>query len=178
VVPEEQEPNVARPLHLTIEGNNVGPVTFEMPIIIGIGENCDPAELDGESYDGVEGFLTPLDVRLVPQGNPVNYSDAVLNGGSNVPLKVRLKCGELTLTPDEIDPKPEIVSIVHETQGAQPIESINANNNANPDDPFFDCGETRCEFGLRTVDLPLGTYVIGVRMADSRVFEAGFTLVD
>ncbi len=178
VVPEGQEPNVARPLHLSIEGSNVGPVTFDMSIIIGIGENCDPTDLDGTNYDGLEGLLSPLDVQLVPQGNPVNYSDAVLNGGSNVPLKFRVKCGDVTLGPDDIDPKPQIVSIVHETLGAQPLESINANNNANPNDPFFECGENRCEFGLRTVDLPLGTYVIGIQMADLKVFEAGLTLVE
>jgi hypothetical protein len=101
-----------------------------------------------------------------------------LSSGSNVPLKLRLKCGASTLDPENIDPTPEIVSIVHETLGAQPLESINADNNSNPNDPFFACGESRCEFGLRTVDLPLGTYVIGIRMADSRVFVAGFTLVE
>ena len=59
----------------------------------------------------------------------------------------------------------------------QTVAGINADNNANPDDPFFSCGTNRCEFGLRTAGLPVGTVTVFIRMPDSRVFQAAVTLV-
>lgn len=176
-LPDDQEADVSRALQLSIQGTNVAPVTFAMPIIIGVGEKCDPANLDGESFDGLDGFLTPLEVRLVPRGTPVQYSDAQLNQGSNVPLKVRVKCGSTVLSGSEIDPAPQIVEIEHETLGPLPLININADNSSNPDNPFFDCSTNRCEYGLRSAGLPVGRYVISIKMADSRIFQAGFTIV-
>ena len=177
VLPDDQEPNVGRVFNLHVDGNDGVPVEFDVPFVLGIGESCDSSTRSNkEKYDGLEGFLNPLDVHLVPRGNPVNYSSHNTNRGSNVPLKLKLKCGRATLTGAEIDPSPEIVSIVHETLGAQPRTNINGDNNSNPDDPLFVCGTSRCEYGLRTADLPAGIYVIGIKMPDSRVFEAGFTI--
>ena len=178
VLPEEHEPDVGRALHLTITGDNVGPVTFELPLIIGIGEKCDPTNLDGETYDGLDGFLSPLNVDLVPRGTAVNYSDSAFGRGSLIPLRLKLKCGALTLQPDEIDPKPRIISIVHDTLGPLPLALINVDFGPFPISPFFHCGELQCEFNMNSRNLPAGTYVVGVEMADSRVFEAGFTLSD
>ena len=177
VLPEEQEPDVGRALHLTIHGDNVGPVVFEMPLILGIGEKCDPTELNGETYDGLNGFLPPLNTRLVPRGTQVNYSDTQLVSGDLVSLRLQLKCGTQILQPHEIDPKPRIESIVHETLGPLPLELINVGVGPFPLIPYFHCGELQCHFNMNSSNLPVGTYVIGVGMADTRVFEAGFTLV-
>jgi hypothetical protein len=177
VVPENQDSDVGRVFTINIQGDNGQQVNVDLPVVIGIGEKCDLTKLNGEAYDGVEGFLSPLDSRLVPKGAPIVYSSANLNQGSNVPLKFRVTCDGVTLNEAAIDPKPQIVELVHDTLGPQPLMNINADNNSNPDDPFFDCSTNRCEFGLRTEMLPDGTYVITIQLADSRVFQGGFTIV-
>jgi hypothetical protein len=133
--------------------------------------------LDGETYDQVDGLKSPVNAPLVPQGNPVNYAPGTFNQTKTIPLKISLGCGAQTLGPEDIDPFPEIVGLVHETLGPQSLDGINGSNSANPSDPFFNCGGNRCEYELRTKQLPIGTYVISFAMPDTRVFEAGFTLV-
>lgn len=91
-------------------------------------------------------------------------------------MKLRLKCASQTLRPDDIETPPEIVSIRHETAGELPLENIK-DSNSNPDDPLFDCGNNRCEFGLRTLGFPVGSIIIGIRMPDSRVYHVGLTTV-
>jgi hypothetical protein len=178
-VPAEQEPDVGRLFNLSFTGDaGGGVVSVEMPIVIGIGRTCEPAtDLDGETYDGLEGLLNPVSVDLVPATYPVNVAPDTFNSGSNIPLKLRLKCGSQVLQPENLDLTPQIVGIVHETLGDLPLDAINADNNANPSDPFFSCGTNRCEFGLRTSGLPVGTVVIKIRMPDSRVFHAALTTI-
>ena len=177
ILPLEQEPDIGRRFELQLVGDHGGQVVATMPFALGIGRKCDPAtDIDGETYDGLEGFLSPFDARLVPRGNPVHYSTGEFNRTKTLPLKLRLSCGTLVLGPQGIDPHPEVVAIVHETLGPQPLANINAANGANPNDPAFECASSHCEFQMRTRDLPVGTYVISVRMPDTRVFEAGFTL--
>jgi hypothetical protein len=177
ILPLEQEPDIGRVFTLDLVGDHDGPVAATMPFVLGIGRKCDPAtDIDGETYDGLAGLLAPVAARLVPQGHPVNYSTGEFNQTKTLPLKLRLSCGTAVLGPTGIDPRPEIVAIVHATLGPQPLTSINAANGANPNDPAFECNSDLCEFQMRTRDLPVGVYVISVRMPDSRVFEAGFTL--
>jgi hypothetical protein len=174
----EQGSDVGRVFQISFQDESGTGMTFDMPLVIGIGSACDPAaELDGETYDHVDGFKSPVNAALVPSGNPVNHAPGTFNQTKTIPLKLSLGCGSRTLRPEEIDPFPEIVALEHETLGAQPLENINGSNSANPGDPFFNCGGNRCEYELRTKDLPIGTYVISVAMSDTRVFQAGFTLV-
>ena len=65
---------------------------------------------------------------------------------------------------------------MHETLGPQTLDGINGDNNANPDDPFLSCSSSGCDYQYRTGGKPSGTYVIGIRMPDSRVFEVGLTV--
>ncbi|HXV74743.1 MAG TPA: hypothetical protein VD788_00360 [Candidatus Polarisedimenticolaceae bacterium] len=175
-IPEEQEADVGRVFQLSLEGSADGPAVV-MPVVIGIGAQCDPAvTLDGETFDGLAGFLEPVNAMLRPRNGDPQFSPGDFNRGKTVPLKMRLICGERTLGPTEIDPTPEIVGLVHDSLGPQPLAAINADNGANPDNPFFVCGTNRCEFQLRTTDLPVGDLVIEVKLPDSRVFHAGFTL--
>ena len=54
----------------------------DMPFVIGVGEKCDPAtDLDGETYDGLEGLLNPVGAKLVPK----NYPTAIAPGSSRAP---------------------------------------------------------------------------------------------
>jgi hypothetical protein len=172
--PADQPADVGRPFMMSVTCSN-RPEPVLMPITLGIGAACDPNNITGENYDYLNGFQSPLRVRLTQTG-PVNYASGSINHGSTVPMKLALGCGGRMLTRAEINPHPQIVSITHATLGPQPLTGINGDNMANPDDPSFSCTETGCDYQFRTEQLPAGTYVIGVKMPDSRVFRAGFTV--
>jgi hypothetical protein len=116
--------------------------------------------------------------RLVPPGTPVNFASGSYNQGSTIPLKLSLGCGGVLLPGATINPRPQIVSLDHTVLGPQSLLGINGDNNANPDSPIFSCASTgtTCDFQFRTDQLPIGTYIIGVKMPDTRVFRAGFTI--
>ncbi len=176
-LPPGQDSDVGRVFELKLRGDHNGPTEATMPFVLGIGRVCNPAtDIDGETYDGLAGFLAPVNARLMPDGGPVYYSNGSFNKTKTVPLKLQLFCGGQLLVTSGIDPVPSIVAVVHQTLGPQPLTNVNGANNANPNDPAFACTSTQCDFQLRTKDLPLGVYVISVRMPDSRVFRAGFTL--
>jgi hypothetical protein len=171
-----QAADVGRVFVLDVDCANLAE-NVEMPVVLGIGSACDPAvDLDGESFDRLDGFQSPVSARLVPKGNPVNISTKRFNVGSTVPLKLSLACGSQILGPANLKASPEIVALTEATLGPQSLAGINDGSNANPDDPFFSCGSTGCEFQLRTEQLPPGTYTLGIRMPDSRVFEGAFVL--
>jgi hypothetical protein len=177
-VPAAQAPDVGRVFNLELRDQGGAGAAVDLPFVLGIGATCDPnAALDGETYDQLAGLLDPVNARLVPKGNPVVHAAGTFNQNKTIPLKLRLGCGSRTLAPEEIDPQPQIVEMLHATLGPQPLTSINGANGANPSDPFFLCGTSRCEYQLRTKDLPAGAYVISIKMPDSRVFQAGFTVV-
>jgi len=172
--PPDQAPDVGRVFVMTFTcANRPDPVV--MPLTLGIGSACDPNHITGDVYDGVRGFLSPVNAALT-QGGPVNYAAGSFNLGKTIPLKLELRCGGMNLSDAEIDPSPEVVSLTHETLGPWPLIGINGDNNANPDDPMFHCGNSGCEYQFRTNPLAPGRYVIGVKMPDSRVFQAGFTI--
>lgn len=172
----DQAPDVGRVFQLSFDcTNQPGPVL--MPLVLGIGSVCNPlTDIDGETYDRLNGFQSPVSTRLVPKGSPVNFSSAKFRLGSTIPLKFTLGCGILNLTGAQINPKPQIVAIDHETLGPQSLVGINGDNSANPNDPRFTCGTSRCEYQFRTNPLPIGNLVISVRMPDSRIFQAGFKI--
>lgn len=175
---DEQEPDVGRVFQISFQDGSGTGTPVEMPLVLGIGNTCDPSlSLDGETYDHIDGLKSPVNAALVPEGNPINYAPGTFNQTKTIPLKISLGCGSQILGPEDIDPFPEIVSLVHETLGPQPLEGINGSNSANPSDPSFNCGGNRCEYELRTKQLPIGTYAISIAMPDTRVFQAGFTLV-
>ena len=170
-----QLPDVGRPFFMNVTCSNQ-PEPVVMPITLGIGSACNPATSDGKTYDQLLGFQAPVKARLVPAGTPISFSTGNFNHGSTVPLKLSLGCGGVLLSGTAINPRPQIVSLVHTTLGPQSLLGINGDNNANPDNPLFSCSSTSCDFQFRTEQLPTGTYIIGVQMPDTRVFRAGFTI--
>ncbi len=177
-IPDEQESDVGRVCKLNIQGDGPsGLVSTDMPFVLGIADKCDLQNLSDTPYDGLEGFLSPVIVDLVPKSYPYNTAAATINHGSNAPLKMRLKCGDQTLGKDDIADRPQIVSIRHVDIGELPLTNIK-DSASNPDDPNFDCKTNLCEFGLRTIGFPAGTIVISVQLADSRVFHAAVTTVE
>ncbi len=176
ITPTDQAPEHARAFLLTVVCMNL-PDPVEMPIALGFGKACDPAtDLDGTTYDHIDGLSSPVNAPLVPQGSPVNFSDGNFNHGSTIPLKMELACGAMVLGDEQVDPNPEIVALVHESLGPQSLLGINGQNNANPDDPRLSCSSSGCDYQFRTEGLPVGTYVISIQMPDLRVFDAGFTI--
>ena len=173
--PSNQASDIGRPFVMSVSCANQ-PAPVVVPITLGIGGACNPAALDGRSYDSLNGFQGPVNAALVPEGSPVNYSTRTFNRGSTIPFKVTLSCGGLVLTDATLEPNPQVVALVHETLGPQSLIGINGDNNANPDDPRFSCGSTACDYQFRTANLPLGRYIISVQMPDTRVFQAGFTI--
>lgn len=170
-----QLPDVGRPFVMNVLCTNL-PQPVVMPITLGIGSSCDPGTRDSRSYDSLTGFQAPVKARLVAPGAPIDFSTGNFNHGSTIPLKLSLGCGAVTLSGDQINPKPQIVSLEHTTLGSQSLLGINGDNNANPDNPAFSCSSSTCDFQFRTEHLPVGTYIIGVQLPDTRVFRAGFTI--
>ena len=173
--PASQLPDVGRPFSMNVVCSNV-PDPVVMPLTLGIGSACNPGALDGRTYDLLNGFQAPVKARLVPPGAPVNFSTGNFNHGSTIPLKLSLGCGGVILTANQINPRPQVVSLEHTVLGPQSLLGINGDNNANPDNPMFSCSSTSCDFQFRTEQLPVGTYIIGIQMPDTRVFRAGFTI--
>jgi hypothetical protein len=111
--PAGQTPEHGRPFVLTVDCTN-RPDPVEMNVVLGFGAACDPSlTLDGQTYDGIQGLLPPLDAPLVPEGDPVNVSDSSINSGSTVPLKLAITCGGQVLGDAQIDPNPQIVALCH-----------------------------------------------------------------
>jgi hypothetical protein len=171
----DQLPDVGRPFQMSVSCANQ-PAPTVMPITLGIGSACDPSTIDGKTYDRLDGFQAPVKARLVPPGSPINFSTGSFNHGSTIPLKLSLGCGSVTLSGAAINPSPQVVSLEHTVLGPQSLLGINGDNNANPDNPMFSCSSTSCDFQFRTEELPVGTYIIGIQMPDTRVFKAGFTI--
>ena len=170
-----QLPDVGRPFFMNVTCAN-RPEPVVMPITLGIGAACDPGAGDGRTYDQLLGFQAPVKARLVPPGAPVNFSTGNFNNGSTIPFKLSLGCGAQILSGEQINPRPQVVSLEHLVLGPQSLLGINGDNNANPDNPLFSCSASSCDFQFRTEQLPSGTYIIGVQMPDTRVFRAGFTI--
>ena len=152
--------------------------TEDLAVVVGIGAVCDPVtDNDGGTFDRVIGLNSPLNTHLVPEASPVNFSSKGIGRNKTLPLKFTLGCGAETVPAELMDPLPEIVGLENRTTGMTvPLININGGDNANPDDPFFVCGSSRCEYELRTRGLEIGDHIITIRMPDSRSYHAGFTI--
>ncbi len=177
-VPEAQEGDVGRVCNLNIQGDGPsGLISADMPFVLGIADNCDINNLSETPHDGIEGWFAPLSVDLLPTSYAFNTAASPQSQSSNAPLKLRLKCGGVTLSADQIPVPPQIVAIRHVNFGDQPLVNIK-DSPSNPDDPNYDCKENLCEFGLKLSGFPLGTIVVTTQMGDSRRFHAALTIVE
>ena len=177
-IPADHEPDVGRVFNLNFQGDgSSGPIVADMPLVLGIGSACviGPG-FNGETYDGLAGLLEPVNADLVPPGDPVNYPTRSFQIGEDVPLVLKLKCGEQTLSAQEIAITPEVFKIEHPVLGEIPLTGINATPGSNSNDPFFTCDVAGCEFLLDTTNLPAGRVVVTLRLPDSRTFEVGLII--
>jgi len=165
-----QAPDVGRVFNVNFQ-DAAGSISIDMPLVIGIGR-CDSTNPEG-TYDTLDGLLYPVEAELVSTDLPPNVAPIAFSHGMVLPLRLRLECDGKTLGPGDMDVAPEIVSIVDESGGNVPLVNINAS--PNPDDPFFVCGPSLCQFSLRTDAIPAGPKVITFRMPDSREVHAAVT---
>jgi hypothetical protein len=171
---------VGIPMTLSLTGNTPtdgaadGDVGVEPVAGIGIAQTCDPAiNLDGQSFDRIDGLLTPVSAHLTLDPEFVNFMSSPVKKGS-VPLKFQLYCGNRLLRCEDVDPVARIVSLEHETLGSLPLTRINASN-SNPNDPAFGCNprNQRQEFSFNVASVPKGNVIIGIEMPDSRRYYVG-----
>ena len=173
-LPVNHPGDVSRPFNLHINGNSPGgPVSLDVPLVLGIGSKCDPAANQGD-FDGLDGLSSPM-AKLVPAGDPAFYAKA-FSQGSSKPMKMRILCGTTALNSSKLDP-PAIIALSEATLGAIDITKVNLNDNSNPFDPTFSYSASgqNWNYSLRTRDLAKGTYLITIRI-DSRDFWTGFIL--
>jgi len=138
--PEGQGANTGRNFQLTVTCANL-PESIVTPFVLGIGGSCNPAtDLDGESYDLVDGLRFPVNAQLVLEGAPINQAPWHFHKPWPIPLEIRIGCGALLLGEDDIEPNPEIIALVHETLGPQSLDLIKGHHPwDNPQHPFFRC---------------------------------------
>jgi len=163
-------------LHFT--GNvNGGPFTMDVPLSLGIADNCVPGSGSGD-YDGLNGLISPMG-PMVPEGEPLPLPLPRINAGSSKPLKLQVLCGTQSLGTGETD-QPEIVRLSEATRGDLDIPSLDLNDSANPDDPFFkwDPAMPGWRFQMRTANLGEGTFTLTIRIAGRKDYVTGFVTVN
>jgi hypothetical protein len=178
-VPSNHPGDTSHPFVLAVTGTvNGGPFLMNVPIAIGIADNCD-INANVRDFDGLDGLSTPM-AKLAPQGEPVPFPSGPFNAGQTRPLKLRMTCGGTNLTDAMVD-APEIVGLSEATRGALDIHSINLNDSGtNPNDPFFRFNNTlsggQWAYSMRTADLGTGTFTLTIRIAGRKNYVTGFVL--
>src|SRR6185503_8528539 len=127
---------------------NAEPFTMNVPLNLGIADRCDPSA-STRDYDGLEGLLPPM-AGLVPAGEQVRYPPRAFTSGNTRPLKLRVTCGGVALTDQQVDP-PQIVGLSEATRGPLDIRILNLNddNASDPTDPFFRVSDGQWIYNLR-----------------------------
>jgi hypothetical protein len=127
-------------------------------------------------YDGLDGLLSTL-ARLVPEGEPLVYPSKVFNQGQTIPAKFRILCGGVNLRSGEVE-EPEIVGVVPLGGIALSLERLAINAGPDPYDTSFtfNASVQQWNFPIRTDDLDPGTYVLKIRIAGSKIYDAVFVL--
>jgi len=153
---------------------------MNVPIVLGIADSCDPAA-NTRDFDGIDGLSTPM-AKLVPAGDPVPFPTKAFSAGNTRPLKMRVLCGDASLSDSTVDP-PEIVGLSEATRGALDIHALNLNQDDtnNPNDPFFRFnnslqGGGQWAYSMRTALIGTGTFTLTIRIAGRKDYVTGFVL--
>lgn len=175
-VPVAHPGDTSHPFKLRFTGTvNGGPFTMDVPLVVGIADTCDPAAATRD-YDGLDGLRHPM-ARLVPTGDPVPFPDKSFNAGQTRPLKLRALCGGVNLRGADVD-APEIVGLSEATRGPLDIGSLNLNDDANSNDPFFRWNDSTQQwiYNMRTSQLGTGRFTLTIRIAGRKDYVTGFEL--
>jgi hypothetical protein len=179
-VPPNHPGDTSHPLVLAVTGTvNGGPFSMNVPLSLGIADNCDPASGSGD-FDGLDGLLTPM-AKLVPDGDTVPFPAKAFNAGDTRPLKLRVGCGGVNVTSTMIDP-PKIVGISEATRGPIDITflNLNADQTSTSDDFFYMDNDLltgpHWQYNLSTEALGTGTFTITIRIGGRKDYVTGFVL--
>ncbi|HEV8375604.1 MAG TPA: hypothetical protein VGR38_05140 [Candidatus Polarisedimenticolia bacterium] len=162
-------------LHFT-GSTSGGPFTQDVPVTVGIGGQCDPTNVQGD-FDGLVGLDSPM-AKLVPEEDLITpFPAKAFQQGKTRPMRLKVFCGTLNLD-DSLTDLPQIVGLSEATHGTIDITKINLNDEANPFDPFFKYIPQTQSWGYqtRTKGLAKGTYTIFIRIANKKIYKAGFVL--
>lgn len=169
-VPPTHPGDTSHPLVLTVHGTVGGnPFTQEVPLALGIGDNCNPLVNSGD-FDGVDGLLTPM-AKLVPEGDTVLFPSKAFNAGETRPLKLRVGCGGVNVTASMINP-PRIVGISEATRGPIDLPG-SAGFSYVPNDLL---SGPHWQFNLDTEPLGTGTFTLTIEIGGRKNYVTGFVL--
>jgi Tol biopolymer transport system component len=122
----------------------------------------------------VEGLLPPL-AALVPEGQMVPLPSRAFRRGSTLPLRLRLWCGNQSLTEADV-PAPRIFGLVRNSEPVDLTTIDPDSGEANDNTLFFRFSDGNWVYNLSTGDLVTGTYVIAIELPDRRRVHAAFVL--
>ena len=154
---------------------NSSPFSMDMPISLGIADNCDFSE-KSRDYDGLDGLLDPM-AKLVPIGDEVPLPHKNFKENHVVPLALRQLCGGVELTGDDVD-APQIIGLVDSKLGPLDITTLILNDDTGNSDPFFrwDADIGRWVYNIRTTQLGIGRFALTIRIASRKEYAAAFIL--
>jgi hypothetical protein len=123
---------------------------------------------------GVEGLRRPM-AALVPEGSAPPFPAHSFKKGRVLPLRLRLFCGTMTLTPTHVS-APRIVALKRD---GQPLDINVLDLEAGKHFRLaFHYTQPDWAFNLKTRGLLPGTYTITIQLPDGRRMDAGFVLKD
>lgn len=122
----------------------------------------------------LEGFLPPL-AALVPYGGTPPVPQNAFKQGRTAPLKLRLFCGDVALTDQEVAP-PRLVGL-QRNGNPVPLDTIDPDpGEANDNGILFRYAAPNWVYNLSTANLKTGTYTVVVELPDGRYVVASFVL--
>jgi hypothetical protein len=128
-----------------------------------------------EGSNVIDGFLPPM-VDLVPDGEDVPLPANAFKGGRTLPMKFDYDCGTVPVTDESGVTPPELLE-VRRVGDAEPLPLVDPDvGEANDSGWWFRYSGEHWIYNLDIRDMSQGTYEVGVRMPDGRVFKGGFVL--
>jgi stigma-specific protein Stig1 len=164
-------------LHFTGKVNGV-PISEDVPITLGIGSTCNPADIQG-NFDGLQGLDSPM-AQLIPEedNRPLPLPNKPFSLGKTRPMKLSMSCGTVNLN-DTQTLAPRITGLFNLTAN-QPVDitKININDSPNPYDPFFrfQTSSSGWIYNMRTRDLTAGRYRLTILIDGRKSYVTGFEL--
>lgn len=177
-IPENHPEDTVLPLALAVSGMTDTDMPFDAVVnfTLGVGSRCVPGNPIGD-FDTLQGFLSPLN-QLVPEGDAIPYPNKAYKQGRTLPLKLRLGCGGEIVGGGPLAVPPEIASL-ERTGEVVELPAVDLDAGASNDNGLqfrFHAGSGKWIYNLKTSDLSRGRFVIGIRMPNGSIYNAGFDL--
>jgi hypothetical protein len=124
----------------------------------------------------LEGMLPPM-ADLVPDGAEAPLPSHAFKAGRTVPLKLNYLCDETPVTDQSEVRLPQLL-FVRRVGNAEsiPVEESGDSSVGQSSDSWFRYSDEHWIYNLGTRGMSTGTYEIGIRLSDGRLFVAGLVL--